>query len=69
MSELPDRNVTRETSGANVITMRLCKKHRRPLRKGQRNCHQCHREANKEYRESLLRDARRFRMSNQNKGA
>lgn len=66
MSDLPDRNVTRET---NVIEMRLCKKHRRPLRKGQRNCHQCHREANKEYRESLLRDARRFRILNQNKGA
>ena len=69
MSERPDLNVNRETMGENVIAMRLCKKHKRPLRKGQRNCHQCHREANKEYRESLLRDARRFRFLNQNKGA
>lgn len=49
-------DIPEEIQGAeNVLAMRLCKRHGKPMRKGQRNCHQCNVEANKKYRTGLRR--------------
>ncbi len=44
----------------NVLEIRLCKKHGKPLRKGQRNCHECNRVANRKYQANLRRSAKAF---------
>lgn len=41
----------------NLIQIRMCKCGRAPWRSKARNCHFCHKEANKKYRQSLKRDA------------
>jgi hypothetical protein len=41
----------------NVIHVKMCKCGRAPHRKKARNCHFCHKEANKKYRRSLKEDA------------
>lgn len=45
----------------NVSVLALCKRHNKPLRKGQRNCHACNREANAKYKRQMKRDAEAFR--------
>jgi hypothetical protein len=48
-----------ETSGINgqtVSVLAMCKRHNRPMRRGQRNCDQCNREANQKYRRNRKRD-------------
>ena len=47
-------------SASNVSVLALCKRHQKPLRKGQRNCHVCNREANAKYKRQLKRDAEAF---------
>ncbi len=45
----------------NVSVLAMCKKHNRPLRKGQRNCDECNRIANRKYKAQLKRDAAAFK--------
>jgi len=39
----------------------MCRCRRAPRRKGQRNCHLCHAEANRRYRASVKKQAEAFR--------
>jgi hypothetical protein len=40
----------------NILSVKMCKCGRAPHRKNARNCHFCHKEANKKYRKSLKAD-------------
>lgn len=58
-SDIPER--IEGVDAENVSVLALCKRHKRKLRKGQRNCDQCNRDANSQYKARLKREAEMFR--------
>lgn len=46
---------------SNVLAIKMCSKHNKPLRRGQRNCHECNRIANRKYKAQLRKDAENYR--------